>query len=178
KVIAHDVQSDSVITSTEVEFGSMGRRPNDPEVFLSGGYSAEVKAWDAHTCKRVYRAGILQTLAILFLTGSREFVTSSDSVSQDSAERTLIAWDFQTIAKVSKQIYHELYMCPSLYLKEDSFVAHTNDNYMALLRRYEGHKVIPFVFGVGIRCFSSMFGISMCLAWFGSQSEAAVNRCL
>lgn len=56
--------------------------------------------------QRVYRAGILQTLAILFLTGSREFVTSSDSVSQDSAERTLIAWDFQTIAKVSKQIYH------------------------------------------------------------------------
>lgn len=56
--------------------------------------------------QRVYRAGILQTLAILFLTGGREFVTSSDSVSRDSAERTLIAWDFQTTAKVSNQIYH------------------------------------------------------------------------
>lgn len=53
--------------------------------------------------QRVYRAGILQTLAILFLTGGREFVTSSDSVSQDSAERTL---NFQTIAKVTNQIYH------------------------------------------------------------------------
>lgn len=26
-------------------------QPNDPEVFLCGGYSAEVKAWDARTCK-------------------------------------------------------------------------------------------------------------------------------
>uniref|UniRef100_A0A8C7DCX0 Uncharacterized protein n=1 Tax=Oncorhynchus kisutch TaxID=8019 RepID=A0A8C7DCX0_ONCKI len=172
---------------TEKQLLSQGHQtPNDPEVFLSGGYSAEVKAWDAHTCKRVYRAGILQTLAILFLTGGREFVTSSDSVSQDSAERMLIAWDFQTFAKVSKQIYHELYMCPSLalYLKEDSFVAHTNDNYMALLSAQRPYRMtrgggmrdtkVPFV------CFyfSSMIGISMCLAWYGSQSEAAVNRCL
>lgn len=131
-------------------------QPNDPEVFLCGGYSAEVKAWDARTCKveRVYRARIQQTLAILFLTGGREFVTSSDSVSRDSAERTLIAWDFQTTAKVSNQIYHERYTCPSLALhpQQDSFVAQSNGNYMALFsaqrpyrmnkrRRYEGHKV-------------------------------------
>ena len=32
--------------------------------------------------------------------------------------------------------------------------------------------------GVGILSFCSMFSISMCLAWYGSQSEAAGNRCL
>lgn len=26
-------------------------QPDNPEVFLCGGYSAEVKAWDARTCK-------------------------------------------------------------------------------------------------------------------------------
>ncbi|XP_041711509.2 WD repeat-containing protein 25 isoform X2 [Coregonus clupeaformis] len=152
-----DVETGQQIVKVGNQFKVMclAVQPNDPEVFLCGGYSAEVKAWDARTCKveRVYRAGIQQTLAILFLTGGREFVTSSDSVSRDSAERTLIAWDFQTTAKVSNQIYHERYTCPSLALhpQQDSFVAQTNGNYMALFsaqrpyrmnkrRRYEGHK--------------------------------------
>lgn len=55
---------------------------------------------------RTYKAGIQQTLDILFLSGEKEFVTSSDSVSRDSADRTLIAWDFGTTAKVSNQIFH------------------------------------------------------------------------
>ncbi len=54
----------------------------------------------------VYKAGIQQTLDILFLRGGVDFITSSDCVSRDSADRTLIAWDFQTTAKVSNQIYH------------------------------------------------------------------------
>jgi hypothetical protein len=32
--------------------------------------------------------------------------------------------------------------------------------------------------GVGILCFVLCVYISMCLAWYGSQSEAAVNSCL
>lgn len=55
---------------------------------------------------KLYKAGIQQTLDILFLRGGVEFVTSSDCVSRDSADRTLIAWDFQTTAKLSNQIYH------------------------------------------------------------------------
>ncbi|KAJ8394218.1 hypothetical protein AAFF_G00048010 [Aldrovandia affinis] len=137
-------------------------QPSDPHVFLSGGFSPEVKAWDTRTCKvvRVYQAAVQQTLDILFLAGGREFVTSSDSVSRDSAERTLIAWDFQTSAKVSNQIFHERYTCPSLALHphHDSFVAQTNGNYIALFsaqrpykmnkrRRYEGHKVEGYAVG-------------------------------
>lgn len=55
---------------------------------------------------KMYKAGIQQTLDILFLRGGVEFITSSDCVSRDSADRTLVAWDYETTAKVSNQIYH------------------------------------------------------------------------
>lgn len=55
---------------------------------------------------RVYKAGIQQTLDVLFLREGKEFVSSSDVVSRDSADRTLIAWDFSTTAKISNQIFH------------------------------------------------------------------------
>ncbi|XP_049917161.1 WD repeat-containing protein 25 [Epinephelus moara] len=130
--------------------------PSNPEVFLCGGYSSVVKAWDSRSCKvvKAYKAGIQQTLDILFLRGGVDFITSSDCVSRDSADRTLIAWDYQTTAKVSNQIYQERYTCPSLALHplEESFVAQTNGDYIAVFssqqpyrmnkrRRYEGHKV-------------------------------------
>lgn len=105
-------------------------RPSDPDVFLSGGFSSEVRAWDARCRKvspipdpshdplgrtdsgalpqvlRVYKAAVQQTLDVLFLSAGREFVSSTDAVSRDSAERTLIAWDFETTAKLSNQIFH------------------------------------------------------------------------
>lgn len=143
--------------------------PSNPEVFLCGGYSSVVKAWDSRSCKmvKVYKAGIQQTLDILFLRGAVDFITSSDCVSRDSADRTLIAWDYQTTAKVSNQIYHERYTCPSMALHplEESFVAQTNGNYMAVFssqqpyrmnkrRRYEGHKVE----GYAVQCEFSLDG--------------------
>nr|XP_046268217.1 WD repeat-containing protein 25 isoform X2 [Scatophagus argus]XP_046268218.1 WD repeat-containing protein 25 isoform X2 [Scatophagus argus]XP_046268219.1 WD repeat-containing protein 25 isoform X2 [Scatophagus argus]XP_046268220.1 WD repeat-containing protein 25 isoform X2 [Scatophagus argus] len=143
--------------------------PSSPEVLLCGGYSSVVKAWDSRSCKvvKMYKAGIQQTLDILFLRGGTDFITSSDCVSRDSADRTLIAWDFQTAAKVSNQIYHERYTCPSLALHplEESFVAQTNGNYMAVFssqqpyrmnkrRRYEGHKVE----GYAVQCEFSLDG--------------------
>ncbi|NWX11562.1 WDR25 protein, partial [Aegotheles bennettii] len=109
---------------------------------------------------RVYKAAVQQTLDILFLSEGREFLTSTDAVSRDSADRTIIAWDFQSAAKISNQIFHERYTCPSLTLhpKESVFVAQTNGNYMALFsaqrpyrinkkKRYEGHKVEGFAVG-------------------------------
>ncbi|XP_034015281.1 WD repeat-containing protein 25 isoform X2 [Thalassophryne amazonica] len=155
--------------------------PANPNVFLCGGYSSAVKAWDSRCSKvvNVYKAGIQQTLDILFLKGGAEFITSSDCVSRDSADRTLIAWDYQTTAKVSNQIYHERYTCPSLALHpvEESFVVQTNGNYMALFssqkpykmnkrRRYEGHKVE----GYAVRCDFSTDGTILAS---GSSTGAA-----
>ena len=53
----------------------------------------------------VFRAGT-QTLDVLFLSGGREFISSSDCVSRDSAELTLMAWDYRTTASLSNQILH------------------------------------------------------------------------
>ncbi|XP_053291175.1 WD repeat-containing protein 25 [Pleuronectes platessa] len=143
--------------------------PSSPDVFLCGGHSSVVNAWDSRSSKMVktYKAGIQQTLDILFLRGGLDFITTSDCVSRDSADRTLIAWDYQTAAKLSNQIYHERYTCPSLALHplEDSFVAQTNGNYMAAFssqqpyrmnkrRRYEGHKVE----GYAVQCGFSQDG--------------------
>ncbi|XP_006632457.2 WD repeat-containing protein 25 [Lepisosteus oculatus] len=159
-----DVETGQQVANLRSQFKvtCLSFHPRDPNVFLCGGFSPEVKAWDVRSCKvvRGYQAGVQQTLDIQFLAGGQDFVTSTDSVSRDSADRTLIAWDFQTTAKVSNQIYHERYTCPSLALhpQEDFFVAQTNGNYIALFsaqrpyrmnkrKRYEGHKVEGYAVG-------------------------------
>ncbi|XP_062326448.1 WD repeat-containing protein 25 [Osmerus eperlanus] len=166
-----DVETGQQIVKVGTQFRVMclAVQPSDPDVFLCGGYSPEVKAWDSRTGKveSVFRAGVQQTLDVLFLSGGREFISSSDCVSRDSAELTLMAWDFRTTARLSNQIFHERYTCPSLALHpvEEGFVAQTNGNYMALFsgqrpyrmnkrRRYEGHKVE----GYAVRCDFSQDG--------------------
>nr|XP_020769201.1 WD repeat-containing protein 25 [Odocoileus virginianus texanus]XP_020769202.1 WD repeat-containing protein 25 [Odocoileus virginianus texanus] len=139
--------------------------PRDHSVFVCGGFSSEMKAWDIRTSKvvRSYKATIQQTLDILFLREGSEFLSSTDASSRDSADRTIIAWDFQSSAKISNQIFHERYTCPSLTLhpREPVFLAQTNGNYLALFsavwpyrmsrrRRYEGHKVEGY--SVGCEC--------------------------
>lgn len=139
--------------------------PKDHNVFLCGGFSSEIKAWDMRTGKVVkgYKATIQQTLDILFLQEGSEFLSSTDASTRDSADRTIIAWDFRTAAKISNQIFHERYTCPSLALhpREPVFLAQTNGNYLALFssvwpyrmsrrRRYEGHKVEGYA--VGCEC--------------------------
>ncbi|XP_072721880.1 WD repeat-containing protein 25 isoform X1 [Ciconia boyciana] len=159
-----DVETGKQIFSSKNEFriSALKFHPTESNIFICGGFSPEVKAWDIRTSKvlRVYKAAVQQTLDILFLPEGREFLTSTDAVSRDSADRTIIAWDFQSAAKISNQIFHERYTCPSLTLhpKESMFVAQTNGNYMALFsaqrpyrinkkKRYEGHKVEGFAVG-------------------------------
>uniref|UniRef100_A0A8C5QXD5 WD repeat domain 25 n=1 Tax=Leptobrachium leishanense TaxID=445787 RepID=A0A8C5QXD5_9ANUR len=109
---------------------------------------------------QTYKAAVQQHFEILFLPNGKEFLSTTDSVSRDSADRTIIAWDFGTAAKISNQIFHERYTCPSLALhpKENVFIAQTNGNYIALFstqrpykmnkkKRFEGHKVEGFAVG-------------------------------
>ncbi|XP_067310930.1 WD repeat-containing protein 25 [Pseudorasbora parva] len=168
-----DVETGQIVAQMENGFkvSCVAPQPSDPDVFLSGGFSSEVKAWDARCRKvlHVYKAAVQQTLAVLFLSGGREFVSSTDAVSRDSAERTLIAWDFQTAAKLSNQIFHERYTCPSLsaHPLEETFIAQTNGGYIALFsaqrpyrmnkrRRYEGHKVEGFAVHCGFSADGSV----------------------
>ncbi|XP_075187100.1 WD repeat-containing protein 25 isoform X2 [Anomaloglossus baeobatrachus] len=136
--------------------------PRDPNMFICGGFSPVITAYDIRMSKMIheYRAAVQQHFDILFLHDGREFLSTTDCVSQDSADRTIIAWDFTTTAKVSNQIFHERYTCPSLALhpKESVFAAQTNGNYIALFstqrpykmnkkKRFEGHKVEGFAVG-------------------------------
>ncbi|XP_051869835.1 WD repeat-containing protein 25 isoform X3 [Pristis pectinata] len=159
-----DIETGKQVISfcNEFQITCLAFSPTNQNVFLSGGFSSTVKAWDTRSCKVVneYSAGIQQTLDILFLPGGTEFLTSTDAVSRDSADRTIIAWDFQTSAKISNQIFHERYTipCMALHPKEPVFVAQTNGNYMVLFstqrpyrmnkrKRYEGHKVEGYAVG-------------------------------
>lgn len=64
----------------------------------------------------MYKAAVQQTLDILFLPEGREFLTSTDAVSRDSADRTIIAWDFQSAAKISNQIFHVRLVISTVWL--------------------------------------------------------------
>ncbi|XP_008050258.1 WD repeat-containing protein 25 [Carlito syrichta] len=162
-----DLETGSQLFSGQSDFRitTLKFHPKDHSVFLCGGFSSEMKAWDIRTGKvvRRYKATIQQTLDILFLREGSEFLSSTDASTRDSADRTIIAWDFRTSAKISNQIFHERYTCPSLALhpREPVFLAQTNGNYLALFsavwpyrmsrrRRYEGHKVEGY--SVGCEC--------------------------
>ncbi|XP_030071164.1 WD repeat-containing protein 25 isoform X2 [Microcaecilia unicolor] len=159
-----DIETGKQLFSSENEFkiSTLKFHPIDRNVFVCGGFSPSIRAWDIRDCKvvKVYKAAVQQTLDILFLPEGKEFLSSTDSVSRDSADRTIIAWDFQTTARISNQIFHERYTCPCLTLhpKDSTFVAQTNGNYMALFstqrpykinknKRYEEHKVEGFAVG-------------------------------
>ncbi|XP_042193954.1 WD repeat-containing protein 25 isoform X2 [Callorhinchus milii] len=159
-----DIETGKQIVSlrNECQITCLAFNPVNQSIFLSGGFSSTVKAWDTRNCKVVseYSAGIQQTLDILFLPGGKEFLTSTDAASRDSADRTVIAWDFQTSAKISNQIFHERYTipCMAVHPKEAVFVAQTNGSYMVLFstqrpyrmnkrKRYDGHKVEGYAVG-------------------------------
>lgn len=168
-----DLETGQVLVRMENGFKvcCVAPRPSEPDVFLCGGFSPEVRAWDSRCCKvlHVYRSAVQQTLDLLFVNAGREFVSSTDAVSRDSADRTLIVWDFQTNAKLSNQIFHERYTCPCLtaHPLDNSFIAQTNGNYIALFsdqrpyrmnkrRRYEGHKVEGFAVHCGFSADGSV----------------------
>lgn len=159
-----DTETGKLLFTGENEFRitCLKFHPTNANVSLCGGFSGMVNAWDTRTPKiiNIYKAAVQQTLDILFINDGREFLTTTDSVSRDSADRTIIAWDFLTAAKISNQIFHERYTCPTMacHPKESVFVAQTNGNYIALFstqrpykinkrKRYEGHKVEGFAIG-------------------------------
>ncbi|XP_032820892.2 WD repeat-containing protein 25 [Petromyzon marinus] len=166
-----DVETGQVMA--RIDHGSqimcLALHPCQPNLFISGGFSSAAKAWDLRTCKalREFRAPCQQVLAMLFLRGGDEFISSTDAVSRDSPDRTLLAWDLGTGARISNQIFHERYTCPSLCLhpREPVFAAQTNGNYIAVFsaqrpysmdkkKRFEGHTVE----GYGVACEFSRDG--------------------
>uniref|UniRef100_UPI00358E6EF4 WD repeat-containing protein 25 isoform X2 n=1 Tax=Myxine glutinosa TaxID=7769 RepID=UPI00358E6EF4 len=153
---------------------TLAPHPSNPSLFLSAGFSPVIKAWDR-------RAG--KVIDLLFLSGGDEFLASTDAVSRDSADRTIMAWDLGSAARLSNQIFHERYTCPCLCLNpcKPTFAVQTNGNYIALFsshrpycmdgtRRLEGHKVE----GYGVTCAFSPDGT---LLLSGSADGRLVTYC-
>ncbi|XP_063804713.1 WD repeat-containing protein 25 isoform X2 [Pseudophryne corroboree] len=199
---------DSILHLTDVESGNhlfsvknecrishVRFNPSDPNLFICGGFSPVITAWDIRTDKviHLYKAAVQQHFDVLFLPGGKEFLSTTDSVSRDSADRTIIAWDFASAAKISNQIFHERYTCPSLALhpRDHVFAAQTNGNYIAIFstqrpytmnkkRRFEGHKVEGFSVGCEFSPDGSLIvtGSSEGTIYFYSYHSSKIIRSL
>lgn len=82
-----------------------------PSLTSALGAAAALRGPPARQCPllqvvRSYKATVQQTLDVLFLREGTEFLSSTDASSRDSADRTIIAWDFRSAAKISNQIFH------------------------------------------------------------------------
>ncbi|XP_067130757.1 WD repeat-containing protein 25-like [Centruroides vittatus] len=134
--------------------------PENVNVLLTGSKNS-IKIFDVRTdskrCIKKTSFNFGQVLDLAFLSSGKEIICSSDLVSKDSADRTIMAWDFETGALLSNQIYQERYTCPSLKVHPSgvNFIAQTNGNYIAVFsstrpykmnknKRYEGHKVCGY----------------------------------
>lgn len=136
--------------------------PDFEHIFLCGTKD-NILCYDIRTNNKdpikTYYSKCENVLDIAFLNG-KEFICSSSIVSRDSADRTIMTWDFDSGAILSNQIYLELYTCPSLKVDPTGtgFVAQTFGDYIAAFsatkpyriknKRYNGHKVS----GYNIQC--------------------------
>jgi WD40 repeat protein len=102
-----------------------------------------------------------QVQDVLFLN-DEEFVSSGDVVSKDSAAFSIMAWDYESTAVLSNQIFHEKYVCTCLRLHPANavFYAQTHGDYicefsarapfkMNKYRRYEGRGHVTRGYSIG-----------------------------
>ncbi|RNA24559.1 WD repeat-containing 25 [Brachionus plicatilis] len=114
---------------------SVCAHPKDEHLALLGSKN-EILLWDTRTSKisKKYKAksylGLIQD--ILFLDDT-QFVSSGDVLSRDSAEYSILVWDFDSTAILSNQIFHEKYVCTHLRKHPFSnlFYGQTHGNYIA-----------------------------------------------
>ena len=113
------------------------------------GSKNEVLVWDTRTtCQetiKVFKSYMNQVQDLIFINDS-EFVSAGDVVSKDSAEYSLMAWDFETTACISNQIFHEKYICTSLRKHPFSsvFYAQTHGNYICEFSTRKPYKMNKF----------------------------------
>lgn len=139
--------------------------PEQPDVFLAGGYRHGVVCWDSRSNSVVaqYKGIFGSVQAIEWLHGGTQFVTSSDITKRNSIDKSILVWDFNHGTVLSNQVYQEAYTCPSLRVHPDGahFVAQSNAGYIAIFssqppfklnkyKRFEGHQVEGFRIGCDI----------------------------
>ncbi|KAG8177566.1 hypothetical protein JTE90_026195 [Oedothorax gibbosus] len=165
-VIVADVESGKEIFKTEVGdyITSLQIHPIEKDVILSGSRNV-IHVHDLRSSHliRELRTNCEEVLDMVFLN-DKEVAVSTNVVSQDSADRTIMVWDYSSGTILSNQVFLERYTCPSLKVHPTKpvFIAQTNGDYIAFFSKIRPYKMLNkrivghSVSGYGVECdFSS-----------------------
>ncbi|CAN8301907.1 unnamed protein product [Cochlearia groenlandica] len=133
--------------------------PDNPNLFLSGGFKGSLRLWDIRSNKAVheYIRDLGPILDVEFISGGKRFISSSDVTGRNISENAVIVWDVSREVPLSNQVYAEAYTCPCIkrHPQDSVFIAQSHGNYTAIFstnppfklnkyKRYEGHWVSGF----------------------------------
>ncbi|CAI9740565.1 repeat-containing 25-like [Octopus vulgaris] len=169
KAVVTDVETGSALqTLSHHEIVPCARyHPVNANLVLTGTKNV-VYSWDLRTAQEPVRQynykdslGTIQD--IVFSRDGETFFSCCDIISQDSADRNIMAWHCQTGVVLSNQIYHEKYICARLcqHPRENTFLAQSQGGYIALFsskspfkmdksKRFEKHKLLGYKIGFDI----------------------------
>ena len=137
---------------------ALALHPQNPNYFITGSYECII-CWDSRIPSKpmrkcVYKDKFGQVEDMVFSQDGDQFFSCNDVVTRDSADRNIMAWDFEKGIVLSNQIYQERYTCTKLRVhpSQPQFIAQTNGDYIALFStqrpykmnkniRYEGHRL-------------------------------------
>ena len=139
--------------------------PSDTNTFLSGTMDSGVFAWDIRQKKviRRFKSHFNQVQDILFLDDCKTFLTSAEVLKKNSMDQTIMAWDYDTTAVLSNQIYQEPYACTLLkrHPKHKTILGQSSAGYIVIFdeaspwkmnkfKRYGGHTSAGYHIGFDI----------------------------
>ncbi|XP_062015314.1 uncharacterized protein LOC133731889 [Rosa rugosa] len=143
--------------------------PDSSKLFIAGGSRGSLKLWDVRNGKVVhdYIRGHDPILDVEFTKNGKQIISSSDVSGRNLSENSIVVWDVSREVPLSNQVYVEAFTCPCVRFHpfEQSFVAQSNGNYIAIFsarppfkmnkyKRYESHGVSGFP----IKCGFSLDG--------------------
>ncbi|KAI0207981.1 WD repeat-containing protein 25 [Lamellibrachia satsuma] len=138
--------------------------PVNHHLFVTGSRNV-IKCWDKRNISRpakifMYKEVFGQVQDIAFLRDGSEFLCCTDTVARDSADRSIMAWHFNSGVVLSNQIFQERYTCTRLRMhpSEAQFVSQTQGGYIALFstikpykmnkcKRFDAHQVLGYSVG-------------------------------
>ncbi|XP_062621880.1 WD repeat-containing protein 25-like [Saccostrea cucullata] len=164
-----DVEKGSVLSTFQnTSFvTSCKNHPSDPNLSITGCQNG-IHCWDSRSsespCRTyTYKDSFGQVQDLLFNRDGNTFFSAGSEITQDSADRNIMAWDFRASSVLSNQIYQERYSCTRLKLHPTSghFLAQSHGNYIAMFsvnrpykmnkaKRFEGHKLSGYSLGFDI----------------------------
>ncbi|KAK7105024.1 WD repeat-containing protein 25-like [Littorina saxatilis] len=141
--------------------------PVTPHLVVTGTTDS-IQVWDTRQPDipaRIFthKEQLGQTQDLMFSHDGQELFSCGDVVTRESADRSVMAWDFRTGVILSNQIFQERYTVTRLCLHPtlSQFVAQTHAGYAAVFstqrpykmnknKRFEGHKCAGYSVGLSL----------------------------